>query len=237
MIGGRGRRRARLEEEPQHDHIKGLDRISKIPDVLAHHILSFLPTEDVARTSALSRRWKSIWRSLPSADFDETRFRHLGLEKCKEGFLYSMSIFYLLRNTSPLIQKIRVFSIHPHDYRLPIFLDYYISLSLWKSKLLELDITIDNDNSSTYENSSRITYSLSDRVFHYGTHLTSLKLKACYCGPCENVYLPSLKTMSLIYVLISDEMLRRLITNSPKLEDLNIEHCFDMVSLRVLTLV
>ncbi|XP_060965774.1 F-box/LRR-repeat protein At3g26922-like [Cannabis sativa] len=45
------------------------DRISKLPDAMIIHILSFLPTEDVVRTCILSKRWKLIWYSVPTLFF------------------------------------------------------------------------------------------------------------------------------------------------------------------------
>ncbi|KAM6578963.1 hypothetical protein CsatB_030800 [Cannabis sativa] len=49
----------------------GEDRISKLPDATIKHILSFLPTKDVVRTSFLSKRWKLMWYSVPTLYFPD----------------------------------------------------------------------------------------------------------------------------------------------------------------------
>ncbi|KAJ4836283.1 hypothetical protein Tsubulata_025793, partial [Turnera subulata] len=52
------------------------DRISQLPDVILHRILSFLPdTQFAARTSTLSKRWKKLWISLPVLSFDVAYYR------------------------------------------------------------------------------------------------------------------------------------------------------------------
>ncbi|XP_058785197.1 F-box/FBD/LRR-repeat protein At3g52680-like [Vicia villosa] len=45
------------------------DRLSELPDSILSHILSFLPTKLAARTSILSKIWKSIWLSVTTLDF------------------------------------------------------------------------------------------------------------------------------------------------------------------------
>jgi hypothetical protein len=44
------------------------DRISNLPDELIHHILSFLPSSQIALTSLLSKRWNRLWLTMPKAD-------------------------------------------------------------------------------------------------------------------------------------------------------------------------
>ncbi|KAK1661105.1 hypothetical protein QYE76_049264 [Lolium multiflorum] len=50
-----------------------LDRLSDLPDCLLHSILSHLGRQ-AAHTSALSRRWRHLWRDVPCADLDEREF-------------------------------------------------------------------------------------------------------------------------------------------------------------------
>ncbi|XP_056846212.1 F-box/LRR-repeat protein At3g59250-like [Raphanus sativus] len=49
---------------------KKMDRISNLPEALISHILSFLPTEESALTSVLSKKWRYLFADRPNLDFD-----------------------------------------------------------------------------------------------------------------------------------------------------------------------
>uniref|UniRef100_M8BU42 Uncharacterized protein n=1 Tax=Aegilops tauschii TaxID=37682 RepID=M8BU42_AEGTA len=51
-----------LNAPPPHDPP---DRLSLLPDTLLRNVLPRLPVMDAARTTALSRRWRGLWRSAP----------------------------------------------------------------------------------------------------------------------------------------------------------------------------
>ncbi|AES81605.2 putative F-box domain-containing protein [Medicago truncatula] len=56
-----------------------VDRISDLPDSILSHILYFLPTKLAATTSVLSKRWKRLWLSVLSLDFDSSGFKTFDL--------------------------------------------------------------------------------------------------------------------------------------------------------------
>ncbi|CAI0441211.1 unnamed protein product [Linum tenue] len=49
--------------------VKGTDRLSELPDGILHHILSFLDSEFVVRSSILSRRWRWVWKEVLVLNF------------------------------------------------------------------------------------------------------------------------------------------------------------------------
>ncbi|CAN7085459.1 unnamed protein product [Brassica oleracea var. botrytis] len=54
---------------------KKMDRISNLPEALISHILSFLPTEESALTSVLSKKWRYLFADRPNLDFDGSGIR------------------------------------------------------------------------------------------------------------------------------------------------------------------
>ncbi|CAN1162302.1 F-box/FBD/LRR-repeat protein At1g16930, partial [Linum perenne] len=50
-------------------------RLSNLPDVIIHHIFSFLDIKYVVQTSVLSRVWRCVWKHAPVLNFRRDSFR------------------------------------------------------------------------------------------------------------------------------------------------------------------
>ncbi|EOA28641.1 hypothetical protein CARUB_v10024863mg [Capsella rubella] len=65
--------------------ISGQDRISHLPDYLVFKILSFIPlSTDAMTTSLLSKRWKPLWKMMPTLEYDENTCPNIGLFRLQE---------------------------------------------------------------------------------------------------------------------------------------------------------
>ncbi|KAE8782169.1 hypothetical protein D1007_44455 [Hordeum vulgare] len=54
----------------------GVDRLSRLPDDLLRHILYFAPAKEAATTSALGRRWRSLWPSSGAVNLDSRSYEY-----------------------------------------------------------------------------------------------------------------------------------------------------------------
>ncbi|KAK1569282.1 hypothetical protein Q3G72_034863 [Acer saccharum] len=66
----RSAKRRKLWFAENYDSDNGIDRISDLPDAILHQILFLLPIKSIARTSLLSKRWRSLWSTFPDLDFN-----------------------------------------------------------------------------------------------------------------------------------------------------------------------
>ncbi|XP_058783053.1 F-box/FBD/LRR-repeat protein At1g78750-like [Vicia villosa] len=75
------------------------DRISSLPDDVICHILSFLQTKKVLTTSVFSKRWKNLWRSVPSFNFRKSKIwvddREAQFRMNELAYSYLLSVNYI----------------------------------------------------------------------------------------------------------------------------------------------
>ncbi|KAM3375077.1 putative F-box/FBD/LRR-repeat protein [Capsicum galapagoense] len=92
--------------------VTGDDRISKLPEPILHHILSFLRAKDAARMSTLSKAWDTSWNSLPYLDFGDIFDR------------WSKGLYVVIDQTLASRKKHKI-----SMQRFSLWLGYYVRLS------------------------------------------------------------------------------------------------------------
>ncbi|XP_062011807.1 putative FBD-associated F-box protein At3g50710 isoform X1 [Rosa rugosa] len=187
-------------------HLRAPDRISGLSDALLWHILSFVETQDAVRTCILSTRWKNIWASVPTLDFDPSCFRY------PSKFLAFVDHVLLLRYSSN-IQKFRLHweGINVDDYRIHAWIHAAI-----RRNVVELDLC------AGYSDETRI-FELPKSLVMCKT-LVMLRLTSQFITsiPASGCF-PSLKSLHVTLHVKVNKSIFDVLSNCPILEDLTMD--------------
>ncbi|KAJ1421225.1 F-box-like domain superfamily [Sesbania bispinosa] len=186
------------------------DRISKLPDDVLCHILSFLPTGQAIATCVLSKRWRSLWSSVPTLNFDPESYLN---NKPSSSFHKLVYATILARSANQPIRRFRL-KCDTFHYRLDLFRNY--DVNIWVNAAVERGIEI-------LEIQMRFPGLLLGprcSIFSCST-LVDLKLIKVDFDAFSSVHLPSLKILHLVEVIMLDpRYLVELLHGCPILEDL-----------------
>ncbi|KAL5721769.1 hypothetical protein ACHQM5_005372 [Ranunculus cassubicifolius] len=201
---------------------KIMDRVSVLPLPILHHILSFLPVENIVRTCALSKQWRSIWCSIHSLDIVND------LSSLKEiDFVDSL---LLLRDGSN-IHKFKLFlefdSTGERDEELARNrINKWIMYAI-RHNVQVLDIGFAGED-----------VELTSQMFACQS-LKELKLSFAYLNLPTSICLPALKSLHLCLIVVQDNQLSKaLFSKMPLLETLIIDECsFEVQELLIISTV
>lgn len=117
------------------------DRISRMPDSVLCHILSFLPTEAAFRTSILSSRWKFVWTSLPNLMFnDKLCYSSSGTSENDKLTRFENFVDRMLLSNSVSINK---FYLHCRKLRYLSRLKFWVELAIMRNvREIEVDLPV-----------------------------------------------------------------------------------------------
>ncbi|KAF5200406.1 hypothetical protein FRX31_010008 [Thalictrum thalictroides] len=101
--------RKKLRSGDQQDASNG-DKISDLPDNLLHQILASLDMKCAVQTSVLSTRWRNLWTSLPTLNFDLDTFLEStkGTAKDRDRFMKFVDQVFIHHDISN-VQKFHLF--------------------------------------------------------------------------------------------------------------------------------
>lgn len=185
-----------------------------MPDEILGKILSLVPTKVAASTSVLSKRWRgNLVGLVDTLAIDESMVVYSNEEEARVG---SQGFLDFVEKTFALVNKIKKLSLshvpragHNDDYTRRVY--HWIWSAIGQGTLLELHLLAGPVSSTVF---------LQLDLFTSNT-LVKLSLSGAYSFELRRVFLPALKSLSLLTVVdISKASHRRLLDGCPVLEEL-----------------
>ncbi|XP_062085225.1 F-box/FBD/LRR-repeat protein At5g56420-like [Humulus lupulus] len=210
------------------------DRLSKLPDEVILHIVSFLPTKDVFRTCLLSKQWKLMWYSVPLSFSDaeeeediEKLYKYvdnyLKHRKTSKNFMVDSTI------TSFKLQMMSCYQIYKDTC-----IDKWLAFAV-ESKVKEISVCLNNcrlRNRLYGHYTYYVRYRLPKSIVN-ARDLTILKLNGLALDISCSMGFPALKTLSLKDVSNAnhnkdDHTLFKLLSRCSSLEKLCLRSCSNL---------
>ena len=190
------------------------DRISKLPDHILHHILSFLPLKEAGCTSILSRRWIHVWLSMQGLKFHTDEFANCGPEK----FISYVNAALPYRSKQDL-QVFKTFLLNDSPTNLA-------ASTRWITHALRNDVRV--LHIIIWPKSS------GENVILPRPMLTSQSLEelGLFSFPNVRIITPNvislsqLKTLSLQQLDVNSAFMEKIISGCQRLENLNLHYCW-----------
>nr|GMC49242.1 F-box/FBD/LRR-repeat protein At5g44980-like [Ipomoea batatas] len=202
---------------------ESIDYISRLPESVIHHILSFLPFRRIVRTSVLSKTWNRFWSNYPNVDLT----LDFGLYDCpRPQFL---SIFERIMDQclfrKDCIQKLDLDINFPVLEELVPFLDRSLGAATVRNVselVIKLHCREEGDGPYCF-------YSIPQEVFTGS--LKVLDIERCKFEGCHAwIKLPCLQQFKLnCCKFLGENLLNKILCGCPELEFLDVSFCEGVV--------
>ncbi|KAF5196763.1 F-box/FBD/LRR-repeat protein, partial [Thalictrum thalictroides] len=225
------------------------DRISQMPDEVLSFMLLLLPSEEAARTSILSRRWRYVWKSSAayssSLNLDVVAMRG-------SPYSYKMSKRYVENTYLLFIEQIKFIKwvdqilqlgYRPtmDSFRLRFYfkknsadnINRWINMAISKS-VKNFDIDLSHFLTLGYCLPNDEFYTFPDWLFtcETGSLVKLLCLKACIFRPLDFKF-SALMDLQLDNVLIDQDCFVNFLSSCTNLEKLCLVKCWELLSLKI----
>ncbi|XP_060968528.1 putative F-box/FBD/LRR-repeat protein At1g78760 [Cannabis sativa] len=194
------------------------DRISKLPDSLILHILSFVSTEDAVSTCLISKSWRLMWYCVPKLSFSDSNLANDPIK------FYNYVDNYLEHRKKGMnfigdsaITSFKLHMDYSYERSKVSHLDRWLAF-IAEKKVKEIDLHV---------NKTKINYySLPKTLAVNSSYLTILKLTSVELDSSYSFSFPSLKTLSLAFVRLGDNVVEKILMGSSSLERLQLHFCY-----------
>ncbi|XP_008226833.1 PREDICTED: putative F-box protein At3g29830 [Prunus mume] len=206
-----------------------MDRFSDLPEPLLVTIISFLPFKEAARTTLLSRRWRHLWRSTQTIDFDARFFINVDASREVQRQVFLDFVRHWIANyQQSTISKFSLALSQPRNSQMVV--ENCITFSLARNvKHLVLDFSDPTWNEDDFEGLADLTsYELPLSVYGHEQVLESLTLFSCKFNTSGFKNFGLLKEVSLGWVEVGACTLEAFLVNCGYLESLSLKHCWSM---------
>lgn len=211
--------------------VESMDRISRLPDSIIHHILSLIRcTKGVARTSVLSKRWRDVWTSLSVLTFDQRKFQKPeGVQDKSNNEMFKDFIDQSLQSHLERNLGINKFELHltSYDQEVAHGMEQWVGLAT-ENNIKELGLHVHTRGNNLYN--------FPRNVFASET-LTGLRLQSCKLETLCTVKLPRLQKLYLRGCNVDEQRIQNIISSCPLIEDLRLIRCIGLKYLRISSLL
>ncbi|KAM7530709.1 hypothetical protein LguiB_034119 [Lonicera macranthoides] len=191
------------KETNMNSEILLLDLISTLPDPILLHILSFVKIEEMIATSVLSKRWLYLWTASPILKFF----------KDYETYRDDVDFVNFVNQTLVLCggEKIKRLEVDfGYDSSFDSSIDIWIRFAA-RNKAEELALYLYRSRCNP---GSKHHYELPQHYFG-NTDVTKISLSLCYLKPKGMITWKSLRSLSLGYLKLSNDLVNKIVLGCP----------------------
>ncbi|GKA12000.1 zf-CCHC domain-containing protein [Tanacetum coccineum] len=194
------------------------DRISFLPDCLIVEILCRLEsTKEAIRTSTLSKRWVHLWTLVPNIIFD-TRLFPLS----RQSYNSCSIVDQILAQCGGKLKNLNKFQIsveycHRFESSVKNWIRYVINHNVKEFHLLISYLLY-------YSYSFGNEFMLPQSIFN-NECFTKLTFGECIFNPTGSITWKNLKTLSISYVKLDEDLIQNILSGSPALETFKLKYC------------